>query len=73
MRPNIRKDLKRVVAHTGTDVDLIIDDGSHVLEDQIFSCKTLLPMFQKHLIYIIEDIQRWHTASKRLKEFDIEI
>ena len=67
------KDLKRVVAHTGTDVDLIIDDGSHILEDQIFSCKTLLPMFQKHLIYIIEDIQRWHTASKRLKEFDIEV
>lgn len=67
------KDLKKVVAHTGTDVDLIIDDGSHVFEDQMFSCKTLVPMFQKHLIYIIEDIQLWNSGKKKLKEFDVEV
>ena len=67
------KDLKNIISYTGTDIDLIIDDGSHIVKDQIFTCKTLVPIFQKHLIYIIEDVQLWHTVTKHLTEFDVEV
>jgi len=66
------QDLMNVLAKVGEDVDIVIDDGSHVLEDQVFSCKTLMPHLQKHVIYIIEDIQYWYTASKRLAEYQTE-
>jgi hypothetical protein len=45
--------LKRVVGETGA-LDLIIDDGSHVTEQQIISAKFLRP-FSK--TYVIEDVK----------------
>ena len=66
-------DLKNVITHTGTDIDIIIDDGSHVLEDQVFSCKTLMPMLQKHVIYIVEDVKLWSTLSRSLTKYVLEI
>jgi SAM-dependent methyltransferase len=38
-------------------VDIIIDDGSHLLEDQINTYKKLFPLLRPGGIYIIEDIQ----------------
>ena len=39
------------------DLDLIIDDGSHKPEDQIFTCLTLMPHLRLgNTIYIIEDV-----------------
>ncbi len=66
-------DLKNVILTTGPDLDLVIDDGSHVAADQIFSCKKIMPLLQKHAIYIIEDCQLWHSVSGQLKEYDVEI
>lgn len=67
------KDLKNVMSQVGADADIVIDDGSHIVKDQLFSCKTIMPMLQKHAIYIIEDAQLWHSVSKNLADFDVEV
>ncbi len=40
------------------DLDLVIDDGSHLLEHQIFTCLTLMPLTRRKtdFTYVIEDI-----------------
>lgn len=40
-----------------TNLDVVIDDGSHILEDQITTLKLLWPKLNNNGIYIIEDIQ----------------
>ena len=39
------------------DLDIIIDDGSHVFTDQIFSYAILYDKLKKGGIYIIEDVK----------------
>lgn len=50
------KDLLRLVDTTGRDIDLVIDDGSHIPEHQLYTCLQLLPLLSKRAIYIIEDV-----------------
>src|SRR3990167_5025089 len=50
------KDLLNLVDTTGRDLDLVIDDGSHVPEHQLYTCLQLLPLLPKGSIYIIEDV-----------------
>ena len=68
-----REDLLRLVDETGKDIDLFIDDGSHSSNDQQFLCKTLLPLFKKDVIYIIEDVRLLGTLCKHLAEYDCHI
>ena len=37
--------------------DLIIDDGSHLVEDQVLSANKLMPLLAPAGLYIIEDVQ----------------
>jgi predicted O-methyltransferase YrrM len=69
----IESNLENVIVHTGPDLDLVIDDGSHVMADQIFSCKTLMPLLQRHTIYIIEDARYWQTIVPQLSEYNVEV
>ena len=41
----------------GRKLDIVIDDGSHKLEDQILSFQCLFPIVNTGGLYIIEDIQ----------------
>ncbi|GAA6614731.1 hypothetical protein [Scytonema sp. NUACC26] len=50
--------LKEVIAETG-ELDIIIDDGSHINKHAIESFKTLFPALKKNGIYIVEDT---HTS-----------
>jgi hypothetical protein len=50
------KDLISLVEKTGTDIDLVMDDGSHKQEDQVFTCLTLMPLLKKDVTYVIEDV-----------------
>ncbi len=58
-----KKDLLALIEKIGSDIDLVIDDGSHKPIDQINTCLSLLPELEESGVYIIEDV-----ASKKLGE-----
>ena len=66
-------DLVKVLRETGRDLDIVIDDGSHMTSDQVFTCQTLMPILKKDVIYIIEDLNESREVIKRLHMFDCEI
>jgi 8-demethyl-8-alpha-L-rhamnosyltetracenomycin-C 2'-O-methyltransferase len=49
-------DLIHLIHKTGNDIDLFVDDGSHLPQDQLFTCLTVMPMLRKDAIYVIEDV-----------------
>ncbi len=62
------EDLKQLIEATGADVELVIDDASHRVDDQIFAAKTLLPLLNDNVIYIIEDVSHSRAIRKALAE-----
>lgn len=50
-------DLQNVINNINCDLDIIIDDGSHIGEHQVFSFMFLNKFLSKNGIYVIEDIQ----------------
>ncbi len=52
------EELQKLVERIGVKLDVIIDDGSHQLVDQILSARTLLPHLNLGGVYVIEDVQR---------------
>jgi len=67
-----KKGLMKLIQNIGTDIDLVIDDGSHFIEDQVIACLTLMPLLQEKVIYIIEDVKDI-TVANFLKSYDIEM
>ncbi len=65
-------DLKELINQTGTDIDFVIDDGSHVPSDQILTCQTLMPYLKNNALYIIEDVFDL-TIIKELSNYEIEV
>lgn len=61
-------DLERLVANCGGKLDVIIDDGSHQLEHQQITARTLLPWLQKGGVYVIEDTYP-DKGEELVKEF----
>lgn len=49
-------EVQKLVREIGKDIDLVIDDASHHVDDQISLAKSLLPLLKKDVIYIIEDV-----------------
>lgn len=64
------EDLVKLIKSVGNDIDLFIDDGSHHFEDQLLTCKTLMPMFKKDIIYIIEDVGFTKRFPSNLPEYN---
>ena len=46
--------------------DIIIDDGSHIVKDQIIAANTLIPFLEWNGTYIIEDVQDGTAAEVSL-------
>lgn len=70
----VKEDLVKLIANTGSDIDLFVDDASHHVDDQIFLAKTLLPLLKKDVIYIIEDVGHSRHINRILSpEYDIYI
>lgn len=68
------KDIQKLISKTGSDIDLVIDDGSHHLEDQLFLIQNLMPLLQKDVTYIIEDVGYCNRICKTLeKSYDLEV
>jgi len=51
-------DVKKIDDFKFTEFDIIIDDASHNLNDQIFSVKKFYPMLKEDGLLIIEDVQQ---------------
>lgn len=68
-----KEDLEKLIKKVGSDIDLFVDDGLHSKEAQIFLCKTVLPMLNKNVIYIIEDVGFPRTISAALCKYKCTI
>jgi len=60
-----------VFAHPGP-YDVIIDDGSHALYDQIISAIYLMPCLNKNGVYIVEDVQNARGLRDALSMYSTE-
>ena len=58
-------DLEQLIAHTGPDVDLFIDDGSHNPVDQSTTSLLLMGILSPNVVYVIEDV-----ANEMFKQMD---
>jgi spermidine synthase len=50
--------LQQVVKQTGGNFDLIVDDGSHIIEHQMLTFRMLYSLLSPKGVYIIEDIDK---------------
>lgn len=66
-----KDDLERLVRETGSDIDLVIDDGLHTVESQLFTCKTLMPLLSPGVMYVIEDAAR--VNAEDLGDYNVSI
>lgn len=57
-------DLINLMNEIGSDIDLVIDDGSHKPEDQINTCRSIFPSLDKGAVYVIEDVADESVFSK---------
>lgn len=64
------RDMNKTTAEYFKDFppDIAIDDGSHLLEDQLYFVKTVYPVLSKGGLLIVEDIQNI-AAHKRIFEY----
>ena len=67
------EELKELIKKTGSDIDLVIDDGPHNGLLQMQTARTLMPLLDKKVIYIIEDVISTRLIRSHLKEYDVEI
>ena len=65
-----RVDLVNLIKNTGSDIDLVVDDASHRVNDQIFMAQTLIPLLDKNVLYIIEDVTHSKVISRALSGYD---
>lgn len=52
--------------------DIVIDDGSHNLEDQLFIIRLIYPMLKKGGLLIIEDIQDFDNQKQEFEKLGYE-
>jgi len=55
--------LLKVIDNFGSDIDIIIDDGSHQIAHQVFTFMFLEKYLNNHGIYVIEDISSQHISA----------
>lgn len=61
-------DLYSLIQKTWGNFDLVVDDGSHQVKDQIFSAEFLLPYVREGGYYIIEDVSEPDKITETLRK-----
>lgn len=67
-----REDLERLISQTGSDLDIFIDDASHQTYDQIGLVTTLMPMLDKGVTYVMEDVHEPEKVKPALDGYRFE-
>jgi hypothetical protein len=68
-----KEDLEKLIGKIGSDIDLVVDDGSHKTKDQIFTCLTSMPLLKNDVIYIIEDVTEPEAIAAALDMYNCQI
>jgi hypothetical protein len=68
-----KEELENLIKTVGSDLDVVIDDGPHATYLQINTARTLMPLLDKKVIYIIEDVKACNNIRKSLPEYDVTI
>lgn len=55
--------LEKFIHETGGEFDIVLDDGGHMMQQQIVSFLTLFPHVKKGGMYIIEDLHTSYWSS----------
>lgn len=63
-----RSQLVDLIKKIGSDIDLVIDDGSHLKKNQLNACLMLMPLLKKDVIYIIEDVSDVEYITTQLSK-----
>lgn len=62
-----------ILNEMGTDIDFVLDDGSHWPSYQAITCRIIKPLLtKKEVIYAIEDVRFPDELRKKLPEYEIE-
>lgn len=64
-----KEDLIMLFDIIGTDIDLVVDDGSHKPKDQVYTCMSVMPILKKDCIYVIEDVADLSILEPISKEY----
>jgi demethylmacrocin O-methyltransferase len=65
-----KEQLENLIKEIGGDIDIVIDDGSHLHQHQVISARVLMPLLQKDVDYLIEDVQYNETVTRRLSSYN---
>lgn len=68
-----KEDLINLITQIGADIDLVVDDGLHERHTQIDTCRTLMSLLKKDVIYIIEDIKYINHYARYLKGYNCQL
>lgn len=68
-------ELTKTLKKIGTNIDIVIDEGSQDPKIIIYSCRTLMPLLKKDVNYIIEDTnsQQAATIIDNLKNYNCHV
>ena len=65
--------IKRWIKSIGRDIDIFIDDGSHLLDRQIYLAQVVMGLVDEGIIYVIEDAKYPKALLAELSNFDCEL
>jgi hypothetical protein len=65
--------LKDLISKIGKHLDLVVDDGSHNPDDQVYTCNLITSLLKRDFIYVIEDVADASIIGKLNKKFDISM
>jgi len=64
------EEVKKLIETIGSDIDIVIDDASHHIGNQMNLFRYLMPLLKKEVIYVIEDCRRTRQVARTFTQYD---
>ena len=67
--------LKNIIDKIGSDIDLVVDEGTRTTKEILASFQAVMPLLKKDITYIIENTDRYQAAeiADNLKNYNVNI